>query len=58
MESAGDARGFDDVEQRIIVADLKGTEALAHIGIQIDLVRHRDLLVSSAPGDMVSSSGR
>jgi hypothetical protein len=48
VEAASDARGLDDVEQRIVVADLKDAEALAHIGIQIDLVRHRDLLIPGA----------
>ena len=59
MEAAGDARGLDDVQQRVIVADLEHPEALAHVGVQIDLIGHRDLLVlSAAPRAMVSSSGR
>src|ERR1700681_4791523 len=45
MEPAGDAGGGDDVEKRIVVADLKYTETLAHIGVQVDLIGHRSLLV-------------
>src|SRR6201993_1831180 len=40
MEPAGDARRADDFEQHHIVADVVSTKALAHIGVEIDRVRH------------------
>jgi hypothetical protein len=59
VEAAGDTRGLDDVQQRIVIADLEHSEALAHVGVQIDLIGHRDLLVLTATlRDMVPSSRR
>ena len=40
VETTGNARGTDDLEDRVVVADLVGAEPLAHICIEIYRYRH------------------
>ncbi|MNT89810.1 hypothetical protein D3C72_2306040 [compost metagenome] len=45
MEAAGDVGRPDHLHEFSVVADLVLAEALAHVGIEIDLWLHRVLLV-------------
>src|SRR5262249_41247014 len=36
VEAAGDARGSNDLQDRVVVADRVGAEALAHVCVEID----------------------